>query len=92
MKLLIIYLLIMNAAGLFFMLADKQKAIRGAWRIPEKVLLGVGLLGGSLGCILGMRLFRHKTKHLQFSLGLPVLLVMQLVLFTWLYIKIQGLG
>ena len=75
MKLIICYLLIVNALGMLFMLIDKQKARRGAWRIPEATLLTLAALGGSAGCIAGMYLFRHKTKHLKFKVGLPLLLI-----------------
>lgn len=78
------YLLIINALTLAFMLADKRKAQKGAWRIPEAVLLGLAALGGSLGGVLGMRLFRHKTLHPQFSLGLPLLLALHILLFILL--------
>ena len=87
MDIVICYLLIINALGLLLMHIDKQKAIKNAWRIPEKILLGVGFLGGSLGCIAGMRLFRHKTKHLFFWLGLPIVLCAQIVLAVILYAK-----
>ena len=75
MKLIICYLLIVNALGMLFMLIDKQKARRGAWRIPEATLLTLAALGGSAGCIAGMYLFRHKTKHLEFTVGLRLLLI-----------------
>ena len=85
MDIIILYLLIINALGFLLMLIDKQKAIHNRWRIPELVLLGVALVGGSLGAIMGMRIFRHKTKHLQFSLGLPVMLVVHIMFFIFLY-------
>ena len=75
MLLLAIYLLIINATAFLFMLADKQKARRGCWRISEATLMWLAALGGSLGATLAMNLFRHKTQHLKFSLGLPLLLV-----------------
>ena len=80
MDIVFCYLLIINASGLLLMHIDKEKAIQNKWRIPEKVLLGTAVLGGSLGCMAGMRLFRHKTKHLTFSLGLPVIFCLQLVI------------
>ncbi|KSV57991.1 hypothetical protein ASU35_14485 [Acetivibrio ethanolgignens] len=57
---------------------DKEKAIHGQWRIPEKTLFGIALLGGSVGSILGMEVFRHKTKHLSFRAGMPAILILQL--------------
>ena len=76
----IAYLILVNAAAFALMFADKQKAIRGQWRIPEKVLLGVALLGGSIGAIAGMYTFRHKTRHGKFKYGLPLILLVQLYL------------
>ena len=77
MKLLLVYLILINATGLCFMLADKQKAKKNKWRIPEATLMGIALAGGSLGIIAGMRLFRHKTLHLKFSIGVPVIFALQ---------------
>lgn len=79
---IIAYLVLVNAAALVLMLADKQKARHGAWRIPEATLMGIALIGGSIGAILGMHLFRHKTRHLKFTLGLPLILAVQVWLFT----------
>lgn len=76
------YLVLVNAAALALMLADKQKARRGVWRIPEATLLEIAVLGGSIGAIIGMYLFRHKTRHLKFSLGLPLILAVQIGLLT----------
>ena len=76
------YLVLVNAAALALMLVDKQKARRGVWRIPEATLLGIAVFGGSIGAIAGMYLFRHKTRHLKFSLGLPLILAVQIGLLT----------
>ena len=66
------------------MLADKRKAIKNAWRIPEATLISVALLGGSLGCLMGMRIFRHKTRHHKFSIGLPLITTIQIIgLLLW---------
>lgn len=80
MKLLLVYLLIINAAGFVLMLADKYKARKNLWRIPESTLIGVAIIGGSLGCILGMYGIRHKTKHPKFTLGIPMILATQILL------------
>lgn len=77
---MLIYLFIINALSFLLMLADKQKAKKDRWRIPEKTLIAVAILGGSLGAIIGMNIFRHKTKHPKFSIGLPVILAVQIVL------------
>ena len=86
MKLLILYLLIMNAAGVASMLVDKHKAKKKLWRIPEAMLFAIALLGGSIGSLVGMYLFRHKTKHLGFTLGIPAIIAVQLLL-VWLLIR-----
>ena len=85
MKLLLVYLLLINAAGFTVMLADKCKARKNLWRIPERVLLLIAALGGSLGTLLGMYTARHKTKHLQFTLLLPLFLILQgvILLLIW---------
>lgn len=77
MKYVLIYLGIMNLFGLLIMFVDKQKAKKHAWRIPEKTLFGVSLVGGSIGTLVGMYLFHHKTKHWYFVVGMPMLLVIQ---------------
>lgn len=76
---MITYLILVNAAAFLLMLIDKSKAKRGAWRIPERTLLGSAILGGSLGAITGMYLFRHKTKHPKFTIGIPVILIIQII-------------
>ena len=86
MKLLLVYLLIINAAGFTLMLADKWKAKKNRWRIPEAILMGAAALGGSIGALAGMYLVRHKTQHLKFTLGIPVILAVQIVLATWVFI------
>ena len=66
---------------------DKLRAKRGAWRIPEKTLFLLPLLGGSVGAIAGMRVFHHKTKHWYFKYGLPLILILQIALVVWLKIR-----
>lgn len=78
MKYFLLYLLLVNAIGFLLMLIDKQKAKRGRWRIPEATLMGVAALGGSIGSLLGMYTFRHKTRHIKFTLGIPVILIAQI--------------
>ena len=86
MKVILLYLLIMNAAGVASMLVDKHKAKKKLWRIPEATLFAIALLGGSIGSLVGMYLFRHKTKHLSFTLGIPAIIAVQLLL-VWLLIR-----
>ena len=90
MKFLIMYLIIINAFGLLIMLIDKHNAIHDLRRIPERSLLLVALIGGSLGCFLGMRLFRHKTLHLKFSIGLPLILALHVVLLGLLFYRLYA--
>lgn len=77
-------MIIMNIAGLAVMALDKGRARRHAWRIPEKMLFLVSVLGGSIGTWAGMYLFHHKTKHWYFVVGMPLILVLQIVLFVLL--------
>ena len=81
--LVLLYFIIVNAAAFLLMLVDKLKAKRGSWRIPERTLIGSALIG-SIGALMGMYTFRHKTKHLKFTVGIPVILVAQIVLAIWL--------
>ena len=80
MDFLLIYLLIVNAAGFFSMLADKLYAKKKLWRIPEATLLLIAAIGGSIGSLLGMYTVRHKTKHLKFTIGVPLILAVQMIL------------
>lgn len=81
---MVCYLITINALGLLLMLIDKEKARRKRWRIPEKSLFLVAAIGGSVGCILGMYLFRHKTKHLSFTIGIPLILILQLAVAVYI--------
>lgn len=78
------YLAAVNPLAFALMGADKAKARRGAWRIPEKLLFLSAAIGGSVGAIAGMFAFRHKTRHLRFVLGLPAILLIQLLAALWL--------
>lgn len=88
MELLCLYLVLINAAGFLLMLADKRKAIKKKWRVPEATLMTIAAFGGSLGSFLGMYTFRHKTKRPKFRLGIPALLVLHTVLVVWIISKI----
>ena len=83
-KILLAYLALVNLLTFVLYGADKRKAQKGAWRVPEKTLLLLPLLGGSVGGILGMQTFRHKTKHWYFKFGLPAMLVLQAALAVYL--------
>ena len=77
---LVLYLILINAAGFVFMLTDKYKAQNKLRRTPEAVLLLVAAIGGSLGSLLGMYAIRHKTKRRKFTLGIPILLALHCVI------------
>ncbi len=81
---LAVWLIAINLVTFAVYGADKRRARRGAWRVPEKTLFLLPLLGGSVGALLGMRVFRHKTKHWYFVWGVPAILLAQMALAVWL--------
>lgn len=81
---LLMYIAAVNLIGFLVMGIDKLKAKRRAFRIPEATLFLIALIGGSLGSILGMYLFHHKTRHHKFTIGMPVILVLQIILVVFL--------
>ena len=85
---LILYLIVINIVGFVSMAVDKYKAKHKKWRTPESRLMIIAIIGGSIGCLLGMDLFRHKTKHKKFRLGIPIILMAQIVL-ALLVLKIR---
>ena len=88
MKYFFLYLLLINAAAFVLMLVDKIKAKKNRWRIPERTLISSAVLGGSIGALMGMYTFRHKTRHLKFTLGVPAILIAQIALTVFLIAKI----
>ena len=81
------YLIVLNLLAFLLMGLDKAKARRHRWRIPEKALFLSAILGGSIGAIAGMQLFRHKTKHASFWIGMPCILILQLALAAYFILK-----
>lgn len=79
MRNVIIYACVINVIAFFMYGFDKQKAKRRQWRIPESTLLGVAVIGGSIGAFLGMQIFRHKTKKPKFYIGVPMIFALQMV-------------
>ena len=73
------YWVVINLIGFIVMGVDKKRAVRRVWRISEASLFGIALLGGALGCTLGMQFFRHKTKHWYFKYGMPAIFVVQIL-------------
>ena len=82
--LLAAFLIVMNVMGFAAFGYDKRCAVRRRWRVPEKTLFLLALLGGSLGSYAGMKVFRHKTRHLKFRIGIPVILLVQSAGVLWL--------
>ena len=81
---LVIWLILINAAGFLIMGIDKKRARKGEWRIPEKVFFIISAVGGSLGSLCGMYVFHHKTKQDYFSVGVPLIILMQMVVLFFL--------
>ncbi len=81
---LIIYIAIINLYGLTIMYLDKKRSIKGKWRIPESRFFITAILLGSLGILLGMKIFRHKTRHWYFKYGVPAIMVVQIALYFFL--------
>ena len=77
----------MNLVGFLSMLIDKKKAERGSWRIKESTLLIIAVLGGSIGSIAGMYTFRHKTQKPRFYVGLPIIIVLQILIIVAILIE-----
>ena len=86
LKNIIIYLIIINLIGFFAMWLDKRKAKKGAWRIPEKSLFMITFLGGGIGTVAGMYTFRHKTQKPKFIIGLPGILILEIVAVIYYFI------
>ena len=84
---LLVWLAVINLLTFIVYGADKRRARKGKWRVPEKTLFLLSLLGGSIGALLGMRVFHHKTKHWYFVWGIPAILLAQIVLAVWIYTK-----
>ena len=87
MRVLIYYLLGINLLTFFIYGIDKWKAKRNKWRVPEATLLMLAAIGGSVGALLGMFVFHHKTKHKKFLIGVPLILLAQLALAYLLLVK-----
>ena len=91
MKIILIYLVVVNLVGFVMMGVDKNRARKQAWRISEKALFLVSLIGGSLGTWAGMYAFRHKTKHTSFCILVPTFMIFQIIIIAagvyFLYIR-----
>ena len=85
MNIILYYLLAVNIATFLLYGVDKYKAKKGKWRISEATLLTMAAIGGSIGAWAGMRLWHHKTMHKKFKYGIPVIIIMQIALVTYLH-------
>lgn len=85
---IVIYFIIMNIFAFILYFADKQKAIKRRWRIPETTLLAAAFAGGSFGAFLAMEIFRHKTKHLKFTLTVPLMMILHAALLIFAFVKL----
>ncbi len=86
-KWILLYVCAINVITFLIYGLDKRKAKRDRWRIPEKTLLMLAVIGGSVGAFAGMQFFRHKTKHMKFVIGVPVIFFVQIILIWFLYVK-----
>lgn len=86
MEFLFVYLAVINLVAFALMGIDKRRAIQHKWRIAEANLFLSALIGGSIGAIAGMQIFRHKTKHWYFVVGMPLILIVQVVLCIWIFV------
>jgi uncharacterized membrane protein YsdA (DUF1294 family) len=89
MKAIYIYLIIVNIIAFIIMGADKYKAHRHRWRISERSIFILGFIGGGFGVLFGMSVFRHKTKHLKFTLGIPAVVILNIVMFGYILQKLK---
>jgi len=85
----LIYLAVINVVTFFMYGIDKWKAKKSKWRIRETSLLGLAVLGGSIGAWLGMKVWHHKTLHKKFKYGVPVILIAQIALLIWIFSKTE---
>lgn len=83
------YLLVINVTGFVLMFIDKRRAQNNQWRIKEATLFLTAAIGGSIGSMLGMKVFRHKTKHLSFLIGMPAIFIVQVALAVGYFIYLR---
>ena len=87
MQNMILYFFAINFLGFFIMWLDKRKAKKGSWRVPEKTLFIITALGGGIGTIAGMYIFRHKTQKLNFVIGFPFITVLEMIGIIWYFVS-----
>lgn len=87
LKLLLIYITLVSVITFIVFGIDKLKAKKSWWRIPESTLMVLAVIGGSIGALLGMRVFHHKTLHKKFTIGIPVILILQIAAAAFIFIR-----
>lgn len=85
----VLYLIFVNMIAFLAYGIDKKRAVRKQWRISEKALLGMAVLGGSIGALAGMKIFHHKTRKAKFFVGVPVILAVELIVGLWVLVSIR---
>lgn len=86
---LLLYFIGVNMIAFIIMRIDKQKARKQQWRIPERTIWSLAVLGGALGVLIGMKTFRHKTKHSSFIIGMPTLFIIHIIIFLYIYFPLS---
>lgn len=86
-KVFYLYITFINIISFFLMGYDKRQAIKNKWRIRERTFFIFSILGGSIGNLIGMYIFHHKTKHLSFKIGIPIILIFQIFILSFLYLN-----
>lgn len=89
MIIVLVYLLVVNVLGFVLMFVDKKRAQNKQWRIKEATLFLSAAIGGSIGSMLGMKVFRHKTKHLSFLIGMPAIFIVQVALVIGYFVYLH---
>ena len=88
---LLYYIIVVNIVTFLVYGIDKWKAKQGSWRISEATLLILAVIGGSIGALLGMKVWRHKTQHKKFKYGVPAILIIQIITIGYLSIKLVSM-
>lgn len=84
---MLLYILLINVIGFFTMWYDKKMAMAGKYRVPESRIFLIAIIGGAVGVLLGMEIFKHKTKHLKFKIFVPVIIILQVIAFRFFFMK-----
>lgn len=86
---IIVYIIVVNIFTIILMRIDKQKAVKSQFRIPERTFFLLSILGGAVGTYIGMKVYRHKTKHGKFTIGIPILIIWNLVAFVYVLLNMS---